>query len=209
MKNAIRQFSHIAILTFSVLALPWSAWAGDAAASAAAPAVQTPPAVEAAAPIVLLPKESAPRIRLGYIDANKVVEESKAGKAGKALFRDKADKFEAKAKAKEKQLDKLKAALEAQLPTLTPDQRQAKIKEFDKKVEEFRHFAQNVEKEMRALQDELNKSIFVSLEKAARTYGSANGYSIIVTKRELLYLGSNVDVQDLTDAILKQVNEPQ
>jgi outer membrane protein len=214
MQQATRQLSSAVLFAFFLLVLPTTSRAEEAVSAAGGPtpsptSQQIQPAIEPAAPIILQQKTGTSPMRLGYVDVTKVAEESKAGKAGLAQFRDKADKYEAKAKAKEKQLDKLKAALEAQLPALSPDQRAAKIKEFDKKVDEFRRFAQNVEKEMRALQEELNKGIFTSLEKAARTYGETNGFAVIIAKKELFYLSPVVAAQDLTDAILKQMNEQQ
>lgn len=212
--KSIKQLNSAVVLIVALLTLPCGTWAEEkaapVAAPTAAPAIQVQPATENTRPVVMLPtKAELGRIRLGYIDVARIFEESKPGKASKALFRDKADKYEAKAKGKQKQLDKLKATLEAQLPTLPADQRAAKIKDFDKKVDDFRHFAQGVEKEIKALQEELNKNMSTALEKAARTYGEANGFTIIVTKKETLYLSPGVDAQDITDAVLKQVNEQQ
>jgi len=91
--------------------------------------------------------------RIGYVDIARIGTESERGKALKSLLTAKKDKFQEKINGKKKQLDKLKASIEAKIATLTQPQREAKSKEFQKKVEEFQKFAQASEEELLALQD--------------------------------------------------------
>lgn len=149
---------------------------------------------------------SAKAFRLGYADMSKIAEKSDAAKIAKAHFEAKADKFKAQLETKQKLLEKQKAALEAKLPTYTPEQRNAKIKEYEKKVEELRKMLVKADQELKPLQEELVKNIYGRIEKVAREYGTAKGYSAIVEKRELLYLGGNVEAEDLTDALIAELN---
>ena len=153
------------------------------------------------------PAQAAQTIRIGYADITRIGNESVPGKAAQARFKAKAEKYQAQIAAKQKQLEKQKAAIEAKLPSLLPEQRAAKAKEFEKKVEEYRKFVQNAEKELKPLEEELARSLFGVIEKVVSDYGKANGYAAIVVKKELLYQGSGVSTQDVTDDILKLVNE--
>ena len=146
-------------------------------------------------------------LRLGYADIERIGKESELGKASAAKAKEKQEKFQTQIMGKRKQLDKQKAAIEAKLATLTPQQREAKGKEFQKKVEDFQKFGMNAEKELQTLQEKLSKTLFETIEQAAADYGKANGLALVVVKRELLYLGSGVDAQDVTEGIIKLMNE--
>ena len=87
----------------------------------------------------------------------KIAEQSDAGKAAKAQFEEKADRLKTQIDTKQKLLEKQKAALEAKLPTYTPEQRAAKIKAYEKKVDELRKLLQQADKEMKPIQEELTQ----------------------------------------------------
>jgi len=163
------------------------------------------PLVTAVPKIAEAPK--AQQLRLGYVDIARVLAESSLGKASAAQAKKKQEKLQAQAMSRRKQLDKQKAAIEAQMPGLTPMQREAKAKEFQKKVENFQKFGMKLDKELQALQEGLNRSFNEAIENAATEYGKKNSLALIVVKREMLYLSNSVDAQDVTEGIIKQMNE--
>lgn len=165
--------------------------------------------VVAAAPLTAGSEATKPRqtLRLGYVDIGRINTESNLGKASLAQGKEKQQQFQTQLEAKGKQLEKQKKALEAKLPSLTPPQRETKAREFQKKVEEFQKFGQGAERELLALQQSLAKALYEAIEQAAIGYGKANGLSLVVIKRELLYLADGVDAQDVTEGILKSMNQ--
>jgi hypothetical protein len=38
-------------------------------------------------------------------------------------------------------------------------------------------------------------------------HGKANGFAVIVVKKELLYIGSSADTSDVTDDLIKALNQ--
>lgn len=175
------------------------------AAPLSALAAETAPAD---GPMAQPPLQLAPqRVRLGYVDLERITGESGPGKAGQAQMDERKKRLQAQADAKRKQLDRQRDAIEAKLSSLTPPQREARYKEFQKKVQEFQKFAQNAENELLTLQQELSRSLFERVARAAADYGAKNGFAIIIAKQELLYLAAGVDASDVTEAIIKQINE--
>lgn len=171
-----------------------------------------------AAPVVkVLPKaveaSKTPQIRLGYVDLARISTESKLGKSSAAQAKQKQEKFQAQIIAKRKQLDKQKAAIEAQIAKLPPSEREAKAREksreFQKKVENFQKFGMNAGKELQTLQENLGKAFNESVRQAAMEYGSKNGLALVVIRQEMLYLSGGVNAQDVSDAIIKLMNEQQ
>jgi outer membrane protein len=144
--------------------------------------------------------------KVGYVDIVRIGSESDRGKALKALLTTKKEHIQGKIDEKKKQIEKYKTSIEAKVATMTPQQREAKSKEFQHKLEEFQKFALKSEEEFFTLQDKETKSLFEEIEKTAADHGKANGFSVIVIKKELLYVGSDVDVQDVTEDVIKALN---
>ena len=224
-----------AFLTCMLPSLNWAADNPSPPAAAtpssviAAPAVPAKPAVPSSPGTVSVTPATAPpalsllpktemllkpsdlakpqKMKLGYVDVARVSSESSLGKASAAQAKHKQEKLQAQITAKRKQLDKQKAAIETQISGMTPAQREAKAKEFQKKVEAFQKFGINAEKELQVLQEGLGKAFNDAITKAAGAYGQANGLALVIVKRELLYLSGDVDAQDVSDGIIKLMNE--
>ena len=160
-------------------------------------------------PAPALPAKTEQSIKIGFIDMAKIARDSNPGKAVYAEVKAKMEKYQKQIKSKETQLQKQKAAIEAQMPSLTPTQRADKAKEFQKKLEGFQGYIQKAEKDVRSREAELLKKLYQSVEKSAGDYGKTNGYAAIVMNKELIYTGSNVEVQDLTAETIKTINGNQ
>lgn len=141
--------------------------------------------------------------RLGLVDINQVSAQSALGKAAQVKIKAQQTKFQKQVDTRRRQLDKLKADIERQLPTLTPPQREAKAKEFQKKVEEFQKYGMNAEKGLMETQGKLTNQLLTAIEQAAIALGKLKGLSAVVVKRELLYLGSGVEALDISEDVVK------
>ncbi|MDD2270836.1 MAG: OmpH family outer membrane protein [Desulfuromonadaceae bacterium] len=168
-------------------------------------AAETPAEMKPTAPPQTTP---APHIaRLGYVDIARIAAEAEQGKALKTLLTTKRDHLQAKVDVKKKQLEKLKASIEAKVAKMSPQQREAKSKEFQKRVEEFQKFARTSEEEFFALQNKETRALYEAIEQAAVAHGKVNGFAAIVVKKELLYIGSSAEAVDVTDALIKELNQ--
>ena len=104
--------------------------------------------------------------------------------------------------AKRKQIERLKANLESRMPSLTPQQREAKAKEFQKKVEDFQRFGMKAEGDLQNFQEGLSKSLYASIEQSAALYGKENGLELVFIRRDVLYSAAGVDARDVTTGII-------
>jgi outer membrane protein len=194
------------VLIACLISLPSLAFAADNAAEIKPP---LPPqaAVSAPAEAAAKPAAATQSTRIGYVDIVRIGTESERGKALRTLLTSRKDSLQRKLEGKKKVLDKLKASIEAKIASMTPKQREAKSKEFQKKVEEFQKLAQTSEEDFGTLQEKETKTLFEAIEQSAVEYGKANGYAAIVVKKELLYVGSSVDAQDVTEALIKALDQ--
>ena len=200
------------LLIALIIALPTLAGAADSA-PAVAPGSASPAPISANVPqtsaATTKPSETAAvrqNPKLGYVDIVRIGGDSDRGKALKARLTSKKDALQIKVDAKKKQIEKMKTSIEAKLPGMTPQQREAKSKEFQKKLEDFQKFARSSEEELYTLQEKETKALFEDMEQAAVAYGKANDFAAIVIKKELLFLSNAVDAQDVTDALIKSLN---
>lgn len=166
-------------------------------------AAEEPPTIEAATELPKASAQTPAPVKIGYVDISKIASDSAPGKAANARLKEKTEKYRSQITSRQKALEKMKRDIEAQLPTLTPQQRQTKVKELEKKAGEYQKFVQGADKEMRKLEGELSESMIKAIQKAADEYGKANGFAAIVPKRDLLYLGDMVEVMDVTENLTK------
>jgi outer membrane protein len=202
------------LFTLIACSLSTLAVADESAPSAAS---KPAPSLLSGAPLnVLTPPQKTPEasttqknMRMGYIDLMKVNSDTEIGKSGLKQLEEKKKKFQTQVEAKRKQLEKLKSAIEAKIQSMTPQQREAKAKEFQKKVEEFQKFGLNSENELQALQQEIVTSLYEKVEQACSEYGKANGLALVIVKRELLYLDNGVEAVDVTDGVVNILNKKE
>ena len=193
------------VLIACIIALPSFAFAADNAAGVK-PAAPLQTAVSAPAEGAPKPAAAAQTARIGSVDIARIGTESERGKTLRILLMSNKDKLQAKIEDKKKALDKLKTSIETKIAKMTPKQREAKSKEFQKKLEELQKLARTSEEEFVTLQEKETGALFRAIEQAAVEHGKANGYAAIVVKKEMLYVGSSVDAQDVTDDLIKALN---
>jgi outer membrane protein len=178
--------------------------------SGLAVAAEVAPLPAAAAPAVIavtVPTSAAKVTKIGTIDLTYIGKESEPGKTVQARLIEKKDKLEAKIKAEKKRLDTTKESIEAKLATLTAKQREAKGKEFQKKVEAFQKLVRDSEESFVKEQEDETGKIILLIEKVVSDYGKANEFAAIVIKKDMLYADSSNEPLDLTSIILKAVND--
>jgi len=218
-----RKTSYLLIASAAILLLPaFSSYAAEpapgaepkVAVPAEKPAADGKPAAEIMQPAPAAAPGTAPpsvakkeqTIKIGYVDMAKIASDSVPGKAMVAELKAKTEKYQKQITAKEKQLQKQKEAIEKQIPTLSPPQRAAKAKEFQKKLEDLQKFAQNADKDIRSKENELLAKLYQSIEKSAGEYGKANGFTAVVMKKEMLYTASTVESIEVTAEVLKMID---
>ncbi len=144
--------------------------------------------------------------RLGYLDTQRVVQSSEAGKAAKVQLQEKLKKYQEQVNQKEVELQGLKAELEKQGITLKEAKRAAKEKDYQQKLKDLQRFTKDAEEDLQAREAELTKKILENLEKIVREYGKRHNFSMIFDKRTSGLLYAN-QAADITDDVLKALNK--
>jgi len=209
MNTLLKKFFIIALVA-CIPTLAAAAGTAPAAGVSPSPVAETTP--NKPVPVIAESKPSPPPVarqsaKIGYVDVQRILKESMLGKKIETKLKALRDKLLGQVEIKRKQLEKQRAMLEAKLPTLSPEQKKSKAKSFQKSVDEFQKYAKKLEEELYTSQGSESRGLSDETEQVAAIYGKANNYAAIVVKKELLYVGDTVDAQDVTDMLIKALDE--
>jgi outer membrane protein len=141
----------------------------------------------------------AQELKVGYVDLAEVFDNYQRTKASDAALEKRGKQKEAELEGRMSELKKLRQNLEL----LSDDSREAKQREIEEKSEELQRFRTSTARDLRRERDKIAKEILGEIQQGIDEYAKANGFSLIVDERLLLYGQS---AYDLTDEILKLLN---
>lgn len=139
----------------------------------------------------------AEEVKVGVMNVQKVLTSSVAGKIAKEKFDAKMNELQAKFKLEEEELVAMQKDIEKKSSAWSEETKQAKVLEFQKKRRELQQKTEEARIELKGLQDKELAPILKALEKVVDTYGSANGYTVILdAKNHVIYFDKSVDISD-------------
>jgi len=141
-------------------------------------------------------------LKIGYVDIQKAVNESQAGKEAKKSIAKELEKYHRQFLDKQKELQTMKESLEKQAPMLNPETRTAKEKELQNKIREFQRWQEDIQNEVNQKTKEMERQISLGLQKVIQKLGADEGYSLIIDKNEVIVLFASKAI-DLTDKVIK------
>ena len=145
--------------------------------------------------------------KLGYLDIQKALGQSDAGKAVKEQLTAKFKKYQDEINGKQEELKKLKDELETQGSILSESKRAEKENEYSSKLKKFQEFAKDAQDELQGRDKELTQKVLEAFEKVVQEYGRKNGYTFIFVRSETMVFAD--EKVDLTDELLKLFNASQ
>ncbi len=141
-------------------------------------------------------------LKIAYVDIQKAVNDSNAGKEAKKAITKDIEKFQRLAADKQKELQTLKESLDKQALMLTPDARANKEKEYQNKLREFQRWGEDTQNEVNQKRMEMERNISVALVKVIQKIGTDEGYTVILEKNENIVLYASKAI-DITDRVIK------
>ncbi len=143
-------------------------------------------------------------LKMGYIDMQRAINTSEAGKEAKEQLAARLKKYQDEINGRQEDLKRLKDELEKQGMLLSESARAAKEKDYQQKLKEFQRFTKDAQDELQGKDEEYTRKILESMEKVIQDYGRKNGYTFIFVKNEsMLFVDEKAD---LTDEVLKLFN---
>jgi outer membrane protein len=142
--------------------------------------------------------------KLGYVDIQKVLNLSSAGKDAKDQLTVKVKKYQEEISRKQEEMKKLKDVIEKQGQLLSESVKNAKEKEYQQLLKDLQRLQKDAQDDLQAKDEELTRRILTDIEKVVQDYGRKNNYTFIFIRNDgMIFADEKVD---LTDKILALVN---
>jgi len=150
----------------------------------------------------LLAEEVYPQninIKIGSVDIQKAVNDCNAGKEAKKGLTKEVEKFQVLIAQKQRELQEMKESLEKQGLMLNPETRAARENELQARLRDFQRWGEDVQNEINQKRTEMERNIYVGLQKVIQKLGIDEGYTLILEKNEniLLFTSKSTDITDL------------
>ncbi|HIJ88097.1 MAG TPA: OmpH family outer membrane protein [Desulfuromonadales bacterium] len=144
-------------------------------------------------------------LKLGFVDMQRALNGSEAGKEAKEQLAAKVKKYQDEINVKQEDLKKLKDELEKQGMLLSDSARAAKEKDYQNKLKDFQRFTKDAQDELQGKDEEFTRKILEGMEKTIQAFGRQHGYTFIFVKNDNLLLFAD-EKSDLTEEVLKLFN---
>jgi len=134
--------------------------------------------------------------KIGYIDLQSVIKNSKAGKVAKASFESEFKKKRLIIENKAKILAQEEQDFINQAPLMDNDAKKRRAEAIQQKKKELARLRDDFREELQKKDFELTQQILKELESVIKTIGSKEGYLLIVEKTEsgVIYGSDEVDI---------------
>jgi outer membrane protein len=144
-------------------------------------------------------------LKLGYVDLQRALNESDAGKAAKERFKAQVDRLQVDLKKKKDALDSMKEQLEKKASVMKPEEARNLESDYQKKLRDFERAYKDSQGELQQKDNELTVELLKELQVVIEEFGKEQGYSIILeqSSSSVLYGASDLD---LTDQIIARYN---
>jgi outer membrane protein len=143
-------------------------------------------------------------LKIGYVDVQKVLNLSDAGKDAKDQLAGRVKKYQEEINGKQEELKKLKEEIEKQGVLLSESARGAKEKDYQQRLKEFQRFTKDAQEELQGKDEEYTRKILEEIEKMVQEYGRKNGFTFIFVRNETMIFSD--EKADLTEPVLKALN---
>jgi outer membrane protein len=155
--------------------------------------------------ILCAPSLAAADVKIGYVDLQRALNESAAGKKAKEDFRGQVERLESQLKGKKDELDKLKSDLETKGTVMADAQRKKLETEFEQKRLDLKRRFEDSQAELQKKDQELTGRIIQDLQAIIKEVGDRDGYTLILElgSSPVLYYKKS---SDITDDVLSVYN---
>ncbi len=148
--------------------------------------------------ILCVPSLAAADVKIGYVDLQRALNESAAGKKAKDDFRGQVERLENQLKGKKEELDKLKSDLETKGTVMADAQRKKLETEFEQKRLDLKRRFEDSQQELQKKDQELTGKIIQDLQGIIKEVGDRDGYTLILElgSSPVLYYKKSADITD-------------
>lgn len=134
------------------------------------------------------------KIKIGYIDIQRVISESQAGKRAKERFQAQVKKAEADIIKERQDIERLKSDLDKKGPLLKEEERRNLESDLQKRSVNLQRSMADYQQDLQAKNNEMMSDILKELEKIVNEVGKAEKFTMILERSQILYSDQGIDI---------------
>ena len=137
---------------------------------------------------------SQERVKIGFIDVQRAISESQAGKRAKDKFQAQIKKAEGDLLKEKTELERLKADLDKKGPLLKDEERRSLEAELQRRYTNYQRGMTDQQQDLRQKESEMTAEILKELEKIVDEVGKAEKFTLILERSQVLYSDQGIDI---------------
>ena len=134
------------------------------------------------------------RVRIGFVDIQRVIAESQAGKRAKDRFQAQIKKAEADVTKERQDLERIRADLDKKGPLLKDEERRNMEADFQKRTVNLQRTMGDYQQDLRQKENEMMSDILKELEGVVSDLGKAEKFTVILERSQILYSDQGTDI---------------
>lgn len=144
-------------------------------------------------------------LKIGYVDLQKALNESEAGKKAKDVFKAEVDRMEQSLERRKKEVEKLKDELEKKGLLLKEEERDSLERDYRQKLRDFERQYKDSQQELQIKDRDLTGRILEELRQVIQDMGEQGNYTLILEGNNTVVLYGAKAI-DLTETVIKTYN---
>ena len=134
------------------------------------------------------------RIKIGFIDVQRIISESQAGKKAKDRFQAQVKKAEADVQKERQDLERLKNDLDKKGPLLKDEERRNLEADLQKRSVILQRTLGDYQQDLQRRNNEMMAEILKELEQVVTEVGKADKFTLILERSQILYSDQAIDI---------------
>jgi outer membrane protein len=134
------------------------------------------------------------RIKIGFIDIQRIIAESQAGKKAKDRFQAQVKKAETDVQKERQDLERLKGDLDKKGPLLKEEERRNLEADFQKRSVSLQRTMGDYQQDLQRKNNEMMAEILKELEQVVTEIGKAEKFTLILERSQILYSDQATDI---------------
>ena len=134
------------------------------------------------------------KIKIGWVDIQRVIAESDAGKKAKERFQAHVKKAEADLLKEKQEVERAKSELEKKGPLLREEEKRNMEMDLQRRYVNYQRSMQDMQQELRQREGEMTAAILKDLEKVVNEIGKSEQFTLIFERSQILYSDQGIDI---------------
>ena len=134
------------------------------------------------------------RIKIGFVDIQRVISESESGKLAREQFQAEIKKAEGDMLKERKDLERLRADLDKKGPLLKSEERRNLEADFQKRSVKLQRTMGDLQQDLRQKENAMMSDILKELHGVVSDLGKAGEFTVIFERSQVLYFDQGTDI---------------